>query len=146
MIVISRHTGRLQAIAPGSGGFDPFVLKQGFLDNLLTGDGTVWGRLVAEAAAWPEQTIGGATYRWLSGALDECRRLAALEALPLPMLVGLGGQDRIISAEAIRQRVASWPGARLLELPESRHEPMMERAAIRDAFLTAMIGHFHAAA
>lgn len=142
MIAVSRRTGRHHGIAPGSGGLDPFVLKQGFIDNLLTGDGFAWGRYVAEAAAWPEHTIGGVTYHWLSQALDECSRLAALPPLPLPILVGLGSQEKIVSPEAIRARVASWPGAELLDLPDSRHEPMMERPAIRAAFLAAMIGHF----
>ena len=144
MIAISRRTGRRHGIAPGSGGLEPYLLKQGFSDNLLTGDGMAWGRVVAEAVAWPDLTIGGVTYHWLSEALDECQRLAGLQALPLPILVGLGSGERIVSTEAIRQRVASWPGAHLLELPDSRHEPMMERPAIRDAFLSAMIAHFRA--
>lgn len=144
MIAVSRRTGRRLGIAPGSGGLAPYLLQQGFSDNLLTGDGLAWGRVVAEAVAWPDLTIGGVTYHWLSEALDECQRLAGLPALPLPVLAGLGARERIVSPEAIRLRIAGWPGGQLLELPDCRHEPMMERPAIRDAFLSAMIGHFRA--
>lgn len=144
MIAISRRTGQRTRIAPGSGGLEPYLLQQGFNENLLTSDGMAWGRVVAEAVAWPDLTIGGVTCHWLSEALDECQRLAALQALPLPLLVALGSQERIVAPEPIRQRVAAWPGACLLELPDCRHEPMMERPAIRDAFLSAMIAHFRA--
>ena len=77
-------------------------------------------------------------------ALLECRRLAALPAPELPALIALGSRERVVSAEAIRSRAANWPGTRLLELPDSRHEPMMERDSIRGAFLQAAIGHFGA--
>ncbi|CAM3957153.1 alpha/beta fold hydrolase [Paracoccus yeei] len=144
MVVVARTFGRHQGVAPGSGGAEPFVLKQGFLDNLLTGDGTRWGRFVAEADAWPDLAIGGVTHHWLAEALAECRRLAEIPAPPLPMLAGLGDGERIVSAQAIRDRVAAWPGARLLDLRSCRHEAMMERPAVRAAFLEAATAHFAA--
>ncbi|SMO55789.1 alpha/beta fold hydrolase [Paracoccus laeviglucosivorans] len=134
--------GRGDIPAIGSGGYDPFVLKMSFAENMLTSDGPRWGRMVAEAATWPENCIGGVTNHWLRAALAECDRLAEAVSPPLPMLVALGGQEKIVSPQAIRHRVAAWPGARLLELPDSRHEPMMERDVIRQAFLEAAVAHF----
>lgn len=130
--------------APGSGGNDSFVLTDPFRNNLLTGDGPRWGRIVAETASWPEIALGGATNAWVHAALLECRRLAALPAPDLPALIALGGQERVVSAAAIRARAAAWPGARLLELPDCQHEPMMERDTIRDSFLQAATAHFRA--
>ena len=134
--------GRGARPAPASGGNDSFVLTDAYRDNLLTSDGPRWGRIVAETASWPEIALGGATNDWVRAALLECRRLAPLPAPELPALIALGSRERVVSAEAIRARAANWPGARLLELPDSRHEPMMERDAIRDAFLQAAITHF----
>lgn len=139
---IAISTGRAHSAAIGSGGYAPFVLKSAFADNLLTGDGSRWGRFVAEAVAWPDLAIGGVTNHWLREALTECDRLADLPSPPLPMLVALGGLEKIVSPQAIRSRVAAWPGARLMELPDSHHEPMMERDVIRDAFLAAAVLHF----
>ena len=134
--------GRGGRPAPGSGGDDSFLLLDPFLKNLLTGDGPRWGRMVAETATWPEIAIGGATSNWVREAVLECRRLAAVPAPDLPALIALGGRERIVSGAAIRRRAADWPGARLMELPESRHEPMMERDPIRTAFLQAAVQLF----
>ncbi|RCW84788.1 alpha/beta fold hydrolase [Paracoccus lutimaris] len=134
--------GRGTQPAPGSGGNNSYVLTAACLDNLLTGDGARWGRIVAETAIWPEIALGGATNDWVRAALLECRRLAALPSPDIPALIAVGSRERVVSAAMIRARAANWPGARLLELPESRHEPMMERDAIRNAFMQAAIAHF----
>ncbi|UFS65115.1 alpha/beta hydrolase [Paracoccus denitrificans] len=138
--------GRSGHPAPGSGGEESFVLLDPFHDNLLTGDGRRWGRLVAEAATWPDIAVGGASYGWLRAALLECRRLAALPSPALPALIALGDRERIVSPHAIRTRVAAWPGATMLDLPDCRHEPMMERDPVRSRFLEAALAHFESAA
>ncbi|MCJ1899559.1 MULTISPECIES: alpha/beta hydrolase [Paracoccus] len=132
--------------APRTGGENSFVLMDPFHDNLLTHDGRRWGRLVAEAAAWPDISVGGASNDWLRAALLECRRLAALPPPALPALIALGDRERVVSPQAIRSRAAAWPGARLLDLADCRHEPMMERDPVRSRFLDAAIAHFGAAA
>ena len=128
--------------APGAGGEDSFVLTDAFLGNLLTHDGTRWGRLVAEAAAWPDIAVGGASNTWLREALLECRRLAAIPSPDQPALIALGGQEAVVSPTAIRARAGNGPGATLLELPDCRHEPMIERDPVRSHFIEAMLAHF----
>lgn len=139
---LARRLGRGTRPAPGSGGMDSFVLQDGFLTNPLTADGRRWGRLVAEIAGWPGIALGGASNDWLCAALLECRRLAALPAPALPVLIALGDREQVVSATAIRARAAAWPGASLLELSDCRHEPMMECDPVRDRFLAAAIAHF----
>ncbi|WP_299358244.1 alpha/beta hydrolase [uncultured Paracoccus sp.] len=139
--------GRSGMPAPGTGGRGSFVLDCAFNDNLLTGDGQSWGRLVAEAVAWPELTLGGASYGWLGAALAECARLQAVPAADMPtpergVLVSLGGLERVVSPAAIRTRVAGWPAARLLEVPGARHEVMFETPDRRDRFMQAALDHF----
>lgn len=141
-VAVAEVLGLGHRAAIGSGGYDPLVLKNGFLNNLLTNDGIRWGRFIAEAAAWPDLCIGGVSNHWLGAAMAECTRLADLPALPLPTLVGVGGDEAIIDPAAIRTRIAAWPGAKLIELPGCRHELLMERDADRANFLAAMIGLF----
>ena len=130
------------ALAPASGGKRPFVLTQSFDANLLTYNAHEWGRLVAHAAEQPALTLGGVTYGWLRAALRECRRLAALPSPDLPALIILGQEEAVVSAPAIRQRAAAWPRTRLIELEGAKHEAMIERPAIRQRFLDAVIEHF----
>lgn len=135
--------GRGGRPAPASGGDNPFVLLDPFVKNLLTKDGPRWGRIVAEAASWPEIALGGATNNWVRQAVLECRRMESVPAPDLPALIALAGRERIVSVPAIRRRAAAWPGAELLELPDSLHEPMMERDPIRSAFLQAAVTLFN---
>ncbi|MDO5630516.1 MAG: alpha/beta hydrolase [Paracoccus sp. (in: a-proteobacteria)] len=135
---LAGRLGRGGQAAPGSGtAAGCYVLDESFSANLLTSDVGGWCRLLQEAAAWPELTLGGASFDWLSGALNECSRLAALPSPQLPMLTSLGGAEKIVSAQAIRDRCARWSGAQLLETPGARHDIMIETAPRRDRFLTA---------
>ncbi|MDP5307990.1 alpha/beta fold hydrolase [Paracoccus spongiarum] len=133
------HGGRS---APGSGAVGAYMLDEAFSANLLTGDAEEWCRLLREAAAWPDLTIGGASYHWVSRALNECSRLDRLGSPDLPMTVSLGSEEKVVSAAAIRSRTARWPNARLLEIEGARHEVMMEAAPLRDMFLSAALERF----
>lgn len=139
---VARRLGRGRRYVPTSGGEASFVLTTSYAENLLTGDPRQWGRLIEEAVAWPEMVLGGVSHDWLFSALQECRRLAALPSPPVPTLIGLGGKERIVSPQAIHARLERWPQARLLELPEALHEPMMERPPLRRRFLDAAIEHY----
>jgi len=136
---VAGRLGRGGRAAFGTGGEGTYVLDEPFRDNMLTGDADSWARLLREAAAWPELTLGGASFRWVGEALRECRRLATLPAPDLPALITLGSREMIVSAPAIRKRAAEWPDARLLELPDGHHEVMMERPELQDRFLLAFL-------
>lgn len=131
--------GRADRSAIGTGGGGTYLLDAPFRGNFLTGDAVEWARLVAEAGSWPELTLGGATYAWVGAAMAECARLAALPSPDLPALIGLGAREKVVSPGAIRNRAARWDGARLLELPDARHEIMFEAAPVPETFLTAAL-------
>ena len=140
---IAGRLGRGGRAAAGTGGSGTYVLDEAFSANLLTTDAAEWSRMVREADAWPDLTLGGASFDWVSRALNECTRLAALPSPEgMPMLVSLGSGELVVSAGAIRDRAGRWDGAQLLELDGARHEVMMERPALRDAFLAALLDHF----
>lgn len=133
------HGGRT---APGSGAGGTYVLDESFSANLLTHDAPAWSRLVCEAAAWPELTIGGASFDWVAKALNECSRLATLDSPDCPVLISLGDGEKIVSSAAVHDRAARWQGAELLELPRCRHEVLMEAPEVRDRFYQALMAHF----
>ena len=140
---LAGRVGRGGVAAPGSGGTrSTYVLDESFSANLLTRDVDEWARLVREAAAWPDLTIGGASFDWVSKALNECTRLSQIPSPDLPMLVSVGSDERVVSGQAIRDRAARWPGGQLLELPGARHEVMMETPPLRDLFMQAMLDRF----
>lgn len=138
----ARRLGRADLTALGTGGGGAYLLDAPFRDNALTGDPLQWARLVAQAGLWPDLTLGGATYAWIAAARAECRRLAALPSPEMPVLIGLGGAESVVSSRAIRDRAATWPQAQLLDLPGARHELMFESAPVAERFMTAVLALF----
>lgn len=137
---VAGRLGRGGAAAFGTGGDGTYVLDEPFRNNMLTSDADAWARMVREAAAWPELTLGGATYAWVGSALAECRRLAAEASPDVPMLVSLGSHELVVSGPAIRARAAAWPSGRLLEIPGARHEVMFEAPDMQQQFFAAFAG------
>lgn len=139
--------GRGGRAAVGTGGGVNYMLNQPYDDNLLTTDAEEWARLLREAVAWHDLTIGGPSYDWVGKALRECARLAELPAPEpaLPMMVSLGTRERIVSGPAIRARAASWPGAKLVEIEGAEHEAMMDSPDRKDQFFAEMLAVIDAA-
>lgn len=136
---LAGRVGRGGKPAIGTGGSGTYFLDEPFSGNLLTGHAPEWARLLVEAAAWPDMTVGGASWGWVSEALGECARLARLPSPDLPALISLGSNEAVVSPAAIRSRAAGWPQAQLLELDGVRHEVLMDTPRYRDAFLAAML-------
>lgn len=130
---------------PGNGGKTTYFVDEAFGDNVLTHDLNEWTRLLHEAANWPDLTIGGASYTWVSAALKECARLSKLKSPDLPMSVSLGQDEVVVSQAAIRDRVGRWNDAKLLEYENCRHEVMMENPDLRERFLDAALRQFDSA-
>lgn len=146
MAYLAGRLGRGNRAAPGSGALGAYVLDEGFSVNLLTEDADEWCRMVREAAVWPDLTIGGASFDWVGKALNECSRLSRLPSPDLPATISLGSQERIVSGAAIRDRVARWSGAELLQFEGARHEIMMCTPDRRAAFLAAALARFESSA
>lgn len=143
---LAGRLGRGGLPAPGrAGALGTYVLDESFGANLLTDDADEWCRMVREAAAWPDMTLGGASFDWVGKALNECARLSRLPSPTLPVMVGLGGEERVVSVAAIRDRVARWPGASLRTIPGARHEIMMGGPAHRLPFMEAATALFRTA-
>ncbi|MDO9639713.1 MAG: alpha/beta hydrolase, partial [Pseudotabrizicola sp.] len=115
-----------------------------FLGNTLTSDRAEWEAMQADLRAHPEVQIAGPTVRWLYQSLLECHLLGLRPSPAVPMLTALGGDEMIVDIPAIEDRVARWPGGRLLRVAGARHELLMESHARRAPLLDAIAKHFSA--
>lgn len=140
---LSCALGRAAAYAPENGPV-PYVQDAPFEGNMLTRAPEMYAFQQQHLAAVPGLALAGPTMLWLRLALAECRALARAAAPALPALASLGSQERIVDADAIRARMARWPGARLLEIVGGEHEVMMETAPRRAAFYDAAAALFDA--
>jgi lysophospholipase len=92
-------------------------------------------------AARPALRVDGPTYGWLATAL----RLVALigreeflAGIATPILLGTPGIEHFVRPQASRRAARLLPDCTLVDLPDSRHEPFLERDEIRDRWLAAI--------
>lgn len=97
----------------------------------------------------PALQVGNVTFGWLRAAESSCHRLqtdSGIENMKIPCLFGLAGQEKLVDNAAARRLAARIVNAQVLELPDSLHEILMERDAIRDRFLGAFLDLAHTSA
>ena len=137
----SRPFGLSSRYAPGTGPAS-YADAAPFEGNLLTTDREAYAFMRAQVAAHPALALGGPSLQWLHEALLEEVALARRPSPAVACLCGLGSEEGIVSASVIRERMGRWPGGRLALHEGARHELMMERPAIREAFLGAVVDLF----
>ena len=129
--------------APGTNG-TTYVTQVPFVGNTLTTDAEMWDYMRQQAIAHPDLSLGGPSLGWLKAALEECSALAALPSPEYPVVCALGSQERIVDVRPVQARMSRWPGGRLDLYAGAEHEVLMERPAIRDAFLQRAVALFDA--
>ena len=90
--------------------------------------------------------VDAPTWGWLDTALRLVRRMAKKEFLggiDTPILLASAGIETFLRPEAHRRAAQLLPECTLVEFPDSKHEPFLERDAIRDRWFAA-IDHFTA--
>ena len=130
---IAKHAGQSLSYTPGRGPANAELVM--FDGNPLTTDEATFHWLTAQVEAHPELALGGPSLGWLREALRETRRLRALPPPAVPALIGLGGEERIVDGRAIERLAARWHRGSLHDYPGARHELLMERPEVRDAFV-----------
>jgi lysophospholipase len=81
------------------------------------------------------------TYGWLDEAFRFVRRITRPEFLAgihTPILLASAGIEVFVEPEAHRRAARYLPDCTLVEFPDSKHEPFLERDAIRDRWLDAI--------
>jgi lysophospholipase len=90
-------------------------------------------------SAEPALRLDEATYGWVDSALGLVARISKpefLAAIRTPILLGRAGREFVVSKKAQRKAARLLPNCTLVELRESKHDPFLERDAIRDYWLT----------
>ena len=124
--------------APTTGPWAPMA----FEDNPLTTDRDQFDYMARQVAAHPELALGGPSVLWVKAALEESRALMKMPAPDVPAITLAGAGESIVEVPAMRERMASWPGGRFIEVENARHEVLMEAPGPRGTTLTAIIEHF----
>jgi len=125
--------------APGQRPTDPDTLR--FAGNRITTDEASFERWRALLAAHPDLRLGGVTYGWLDAALRSIariRRPGYLEAIAVPVLIAIAGEERIVRNEAIRAAARRLPKCDVVEFETARHDLFQEAAPTRAALLAAI--------
>jgi lysophospholipase len=89
----------------------------------------------------PGLRLDQATYGWVDSALALVARISKpefLTGIKTPILFGRAGRELVVSAKAQRWAARLLPNCTLVELPESKHDPFLERDAIRDYWLSRL--------
>lgn len=84
--------------------------------------------------------VKGPTYAWLYQMVRSCAVLHSrdyLEKIETPVLIGVAGQDKIVSSASTRKLSSRLPNGEILELSAAKHEILMEKDEIRNSFLSA---------
>jgi lysophospholipase len=92
-------------------------------------------------SADPTLRLDEATYGWVDSALALVARISKpefLAAIDTPILLGRPGREVVVSRAAQRRAARLLPNCTLVELPESKHDPFLERDAIRDYWLSCL--------
>ncbi|MBV9863420.1 MAG: alpha/beta hydrolase [Alphaproteobacteria bacterium] len=105
-------------------------------------------RITSDAArcrlrhAWfsvePSLRVDEPTYGWVDSALAVVARIGRpdfLARISTPILLGSAGRETLVSPAAQRRAAALLPHCTLVELAESKHEPLLEADPIREAWL-----------
>ena len=103
--------------------------------NLLTSDPERAGDQAHFIAENPALALGAPTFGWLDAAFRSMAALfrpGAIEAIALPVLVGIAGADRVVKAEAERAFAARLPQGQAVVIDTARHEILKERDALRE--------------
>lgn len=88
----------------------------------------------------PALQVGGVTWAWLYHAALSCIRLQrpdTLKSIQTHCLLATAGHDHLVDNILTKKMAAQIQKSYLLELPDARHEIMMEKDEVRDVFFSA---------
>ncbi|MEL7276396.1 MAG: alpha/beta hydrolase [Pseudomonadota bacterium] len=132
-----RAIGRGNSIVPG-GTAENYVETMTFPDNTLTNDQDMFERMRRDLKAQPNLGLGAPTVSWLGAAFDEMGDLFEAPSPRLPILVGLGSKEAVVSSSAIMTHAERMPSATVLKVNGAKHELFMEADALQSEFWGAI--------
>ena len=130
----SRWLGFQHRYIPGTTD-QSYMLTTKFADNTLTTDPEMWEYMRQHCAHHADLRLGGPSLGWLRAALAECRTLGHLPAPAFPAICALGTLETIVDTRPVHALMARWPQSRLDLYSGAKHEVLMEKPDLRQAFL-----------
>ncbi len=135
---LCRYGGLSNSFVPGGRG--RAMLFRAFEQNLLTSDETRYRAVLDYMRAEPRLTLGAPTIGWLHAAFIAMAKLHAEdypERMRTPVLAVVPGFDLVVEPNATERLVSRLRASRVVTVPGSRHEILMEREAFREQFWAA---------
>ena len=118
--------------------YDPLTNRFGA--DLLTRDMRRYDLFKAQLRACPDLALGALTWGWLNFAFRSAAALlapGALEQVQTPVTIVAAGHERLVINAASRAAARRLPHGRYIEIPDARHELLMETDDKRNAFWRA---------
>jgi len=140
---ISTLLGRQESIAPTQSRVT-FIARRHFAGNDLTSDPEMFAYLRRQHEAHPELTLGGPSIGWYLEADRESEAIDDLRSPDLPAITFVGSDERIVDPERIKTRMSRWPNGELVQIPNGRHELLIEQPHIREMVLQRSLALFSA--
>ncbi|MEO0398180.1 MAG: alpha/beta hydrolase [Pseudomonadota bacterium] len=112
-----------------------------FDERALTHEVERHNHFLALQRAKPEAAVAGQTLAWVKAAIaamDDLHRPERFTALKTPVLIISAGQDRLCDSNDHAQLAKTAPLIENVLIKDARHEIMMERDDLRDAYFDAV--------
>ncbi|WP_237478533.1 alpha/beta fold hydrolase [Lichenibacterium dinghuense] len=135
---LCRHGGLARSFVPGGRGRS--LLFRAFESNLLTSDEARYRVSLDHVAVEPRLALGAPTLGWLHAAFGAMAQLHAPdypERMTTPVLAVVPGADRVVEPRATERLVSRLRASRVVTVPGSRHEVLMEQDCFRQQFWAA---------
>ncbi len=118
-----------------------------FQDNTLTPDPDMWAYMKQQVIKHPDLQLAGPSFVWANAAFREIKALQRMPAPKTPALCFLGDEERIIDPNKVGNLMNRWTAARLINVPDAKHEILMldhhrQKVILRDVcdFFTKTAG------
>ena len=96
-----------------------------FQDNTLTPDPDMWAYMKQQVTEHPDLQLAGPSFVWTDAAFREIEALHQMQAPKIPALCFLGDEERIIDPDKVSALMKQWTAARLINVPDAKHEILM---------------------
>lgn len=125
-----------------TGSAESYPATQGFEGNELTNDRDMYAYLQRQAQGVDGFALGSPTMNWLARSFDEIEFIQTSYAPKVPCRTFIGSDETIVDNYKIRERIARWPGAQVVEYPGGRHEMLMDTPELRGRMTDEILQFF----
>jgi len=122
------------------GGSAAAVTNRPFAGNPVSSDQTRYERIASIIEADPSLGLGSPTLSWIAASFRQIGEFGAPEyakKIAQPVLILGAGEDRLVSTAAAKKFANGLRAGKIVVIPGSRHEIMIERDPIREQFWAA---------